>query len=748
MRRLPTDRVVPPWGHSGWPGRFPSWLLLAAIVALTGVGSGWRALARESDPGGWSFRTGILPILTRAGCNAGTCHGAATGQGGLRLSLLGYDPEEDHLRITRESGGRRIDVDVAAESLLLRKAAGGLDHEGGRRLPRDSAGFRIVHDWIAAGAPFGPRDLRVLGIAVEPGDIRLPGPDHALNLRVTAALSDGTRADVSGLALYSSNDDVVAEVDQAGRVSVRGRGVTSIMVRYSGAVAAARIAVPWNDTPPTETEPPATKRLDRLVDAERRRLHLPASGPSAPEEFLRRIHLDVAGRLPTVAETRGYLAGEDSPERRRAVVDALLVSDAFVDFWTLRLADWLGVGARRGQEAGARAWHAWLRRRVAEGTPIDRLVGELLTAEGDPAQVGPANYFLLASDPRDLAEHIGATFLGTQIACARCHAHPADRWTRTDYHRFAAFLARVARDGGVIRTSAQGEVDDPRTGLPASPLPLGEDAGEWSAGPGGGGVVGGGEDRREALAAWMTAPGNPFFARAFVNRVWKHLFGLGLVEPVDDLRPTNPPANPPLLEALAEDFAKGGFDLRRLVGGVVGSRAYQRSSRTVPGNRADRRFLSHALPRPLPAEVFVDAVVQVTGVPERFEGVPEGTRAVALPGPVVPSRALDLLGRCARDRRCEVPGGSGGGLAQALHLINGPLVNGKLRGGTVAGLLARNAGHDEIVEELYLRAFSRFPDPGERTTWTDVLRRADDRAEAVEDLVWALLNSREFAFNH
>ncbi|MEW6303108.1 MAG: DUF1549 and DUF1553 domain-containing protein [Verrucomicrobiota bacterium] len=681
------------------------------------------------------FRTRILPILTKAGCNAGACHGAAVGQGGFKLSLLGYDPVQDHLNITRELGGRRVDVESPGDSLLLRKPTRHLDHEGGRRIKRDSEEHRILQRWIAAGAPYGPADLRVARIVVEPADSLLRETNRTVQLRVTAHLSDGTREDVSARALYSSNDDAVAEVTPAGLVTTRDRGLTSIMVRYSGQAVAARVAVPFGSKAKDDFAP--RNFVDEKVLTELRRLKLPASPLSDDSEFLRRMHLDLIGRLPDAELARSFLQEPPSEEKRRRVIAALLASDEFVDFWTLKLGDWLLINARRGSEASARVYHDWVRAQVARNRPFDEFARELILARGDMTRVGPANYFALANDPRDLGEHVGRMFLGTQIACARCHAHPADRWTQDDYYAFAAYFARVTKSGGAVEIAPQGEVEHPKTQRPVMPRPLGAAGQAGEAG-----------DRRVELAEWLVSPDNPLFARNVVNRVWKHLLGRGLVEPVDDLRPTNPPVNPALMNALANDFARNGFDLRRLVRLIAESRTYQLSSRAIDGNRRDDRFFSHAYLKPLPAQVLADAVAQVTGVPDHYPDYAEGTRAVQLVGAQTPSYALDVLGRCAREQSCESPGRAGGGLAQALHLINGSTINDKLRGGALSRLLARGLTDSELIDELYLRTLSRPASAAERAEWEPMLARAADKTEIAEDLLWALLNSREFAFNH
>lgn len=717
--------------------------LLALALVLT------CASAHAETP---PFRTGILPILTKAGCNTGGCHGAATGQGGFRLSLLGYDPDEDYLRITRERSGRRIDLDQPAESLVLRKPARQLDHEGGRRLPRDSEHYRILVDWIAAGAPFGPADLEVTAIEVTPADVLLATTNATTSLRVTAHLSDGSQQDVSPLALYTSNDDSVAAVSRHGAVTPRGRGLTSIMIRYSGQVAAARIAIPYTSPDPArpaslgEGNPGASGPADHWVDAhigaELVRLGLPSSPICSDATFLRRVSLDLIGSLPTPEEARAFGREPGTAARRAAWVESLIARPEFVDYWTLQLADLLLLGGKGANDVATRRYFDWVRDQVARHTPLDRMVRDLLTAQGDLRTVGPANFHTLSNDPRDFSEHVSRMFLGTRIACARCHAHPNDRWTQDDYHQFAAYFARVGRSAEQVQVRQRGEVDHPKTGLPVTPKPLGAPR------PVSGQVDDAATDRRVELAQWLTAADNPLFARSLVNRVWKHLFGRGLVEPVDDLRPTNPATHPALLDALARDFVEHGFDLRHLLRTLTSSRTYQRASTTTPSNRLDSRLFSHAYVRELPAPVFLDALVQATGVRHRFEGQPADIRAVQLISPQVPSPSLDVLGRCNRERPCETSGQAGGGLARTLHLINGSTLHDKFAGGVVDQLLAGSQTDEQIVTELYLRTLTRLPAAEETAEWSSLLARAPQRREAVEDLLWTLLNSREFGFNH
>ena len=725
-RRLPTVRPSITGG---------SFVVLVLLVL------GILSFPTQAEPP--PFTTGILPILTKAGCNTGGCHGAATGQGGFRLSLLGYDPDEDFLRLTREHAGRRIDPDRPVESLFLRKPARQLEHEGGRRLPLDSEEYRIVRDWIAAGAPRGPANLRVESVEVTPNDILLSAPGDTTPLRVTAQLSTGEHQDVTRLAIYTSNDDAIADVSKHGAITSRGPGLTSIMIRYSGQVTAARVAIPYAGSRPARVLG-GDHFIDTHIGAELQRLGLEPSPQASATTFLRRVCLDLIGRLPTLDETREFTRESDSAEHRGQWIEALLNRPEWVDYWTLQLADLLLLGGKGSNETATRRYHAWLRDQVAGHTPLDQLVRSLLTAQGNVQEVGPANFLTLANDPRDLSEHVGRMFLGTRIACARCHTHPSDRWTQDDYHRFAAYFARVGRSGDLIQVRQRGEVDHPKTGQPVSPKPLGgaRPASTLNSN------VDPEPDRRLELAQWLTSRDNPLFPRSLVNRVWKHCFGRGLVEPVDDLRPTNPATHPALLDALTRDFVAHQFDLRHVLRTITTSETYQLTSTASPSNRLDDRLFSHASARELPAPVFLDAVVQVTGVPHRFEGQTEDLRAVQLVGPQVPSASLDVLGRCNRERPCDTSSQSGGGLARTLHLIQGSTLQDKLSGGIVDRLLAAKVSDPGIVTELYQSALARGPEPGEMTEWSALLAGAANRREAVEDLLWALLNSREFGFNH
>ncbi len=757
-----------------------------AVAAAAPLRSPNRQPAAAGSPSP-DFASGVLPILSKAGCNTGACHGAATGQGGFRLSLFGTDPRADWESITREFEGRRIERGAPAHSLLLRKATLAIPHGGGRRFSGESAFGRRLSRWIAGGASYGVERSPV-SLAVTPAESLLPKPGSRVALRVVARFAEGRRHDATNLALYAANDPGIAYVTETGLVTVRRRGVTAIMVRYLGQVAAVRVGVPFGTAPVDPRDFPARNFIDREVGRELVRLRLPASPIADDATFLRRVFLDLTGTLPTPEEVRAFLA-ESQAERtngrveewtsggagkraqvrkeqgapgtptlasasstrplvhssapstpaRDRLVERLLDRSEFVDYWTLKLADLLGIHSGRIGASGARAYHAWLRDQVARNTPFDRLARALLTAQGSVAEDGAAGFYLGSRDPRDTAEFVSRAFLGTRLQCARCHNHPLDQWTQNDYYGFAAFFTQLRSDGSRVSVAERSELDHPRTGRPVPPRLLGVSS-----------VPAADDDRavrRVRLSAWLTSPGNRLFAETAVNRVWKDLLGRGLVEPVDDLRASNPAANPRLLRALAATFIREGYDLKRLIRTIATSRTYQLASRSNATNGADDRFNSHARARPVVGPVLADAIAQATGVAFDYAGYPPGTRAIQLLDPQVPSYTLDVFGRCRRDGPCESSRG-GGGLAQALHVINDPALNERIRQGEVARLLEGGRPDRQTVETLYLRTLSRPPDDSERRHWDNLLRQAPDRREVVEDQLWALLNCREFAFNH
>jgi len=731
---LASDSQARPSKAAGWRDELASPRLLIVAVCFLSV------IANAAERA-WHFPTDILPRLTQAGCNAGKCHGAATGQGGFKLSLFGDDPAADYAAITRERGGRRIDFANPERSLFLRKPSRDLDHKGGQKLRAQSADWKAVRDWIAAGAPFGKTDLRVTKITVIPAIWRanpsafekeISKNKRQLQLRVTATFNNGQSRDVTTHAVFTTQNDNVAEVGKSGIVTALRPGVAPIMVRAVGQVSAMRVAVPFKRELANDFPKPRNF-IDEQVFAELQRMRIPISPEAGDVVFLRRATLDLAGRLPTSAEVRAFIK---NPNREK-LINRLIGSEEFVDFWTMKFADQLLIDSKKLGAEPARAYRDWLRQQIARNARMDQVARELLTARGNVTQNAAANFQRQKTDPRDMGEFVSQTLLGIRVACARCHNHPFDRWSQADYHQFAAFFARTRVKGGELVLVERGEVRHPRTEKVMSPSPLGVSANASADGL----------DYRPALADWLIRPDNPFFARAMVNRVWREMMGRGIVEPVDDLRVSNPPSNPALLDALAASFVENKFDLRRLIRDIATSRAYQLSSRATAANRADTQLFSHAYLKPLPAPVKADAISQATGQPDVYAGQPKGTRAVQLLDAQVPSYTLDVFGRCPRTDNCADPTQFGGGLSSALHLINDPTLNAKL-GPAVDELLKKYPQPRALLDEIFLRTLSRFPNDKERAKCLKHIAEVKDTKEGWQDLLWALLNTREFGFNH
>lgn len=699
--------------------------------------------ATAATPAPLDFRSDILPILTRAGCNSGACHGAAIGQGGFRLSLLGYDPEADYQRITREYGARRVHLGDPGSSLLLLKGGAQVAHGGGRRLSVAGPHYERLRQWIAAGAAWGDRPRGVTTFRVEPARAMVARVGEEVRLQVRATFSDGSHADVTGLTLFSSNDDGIAEVTPEGRVTVRRRGVATVAVRFQGEMTAVRVGARFGDAPVDVKHLMAGSALDRAVGRTLAEVGLPPSPQCDDATFLRRLYLDVLGVLPTPEEVRHFLEQEPAAAKRPLAIQAAVRRPEFTDYWTHQLADLLLINSKRLGEAPARAYHAWLRDQVARGEPLDRMFGALVEAEGDIARVAPANFLRVASDPRDQMEFFARTVLGVRLECARCHNHPFDRWTQDDYYGMAAYFARVRVESGRLFEAERGEVQHPRTGRDVTPRLLPDPNVRTAALGGGEGVL----SRKAAVASWLGGRGRPLMARALVNRVVRRLLGRGLVEPVDDLRATNPASNPELLDVLAQRLEERRWNLREFVSEIAASQVYQLASTSNGVNRQDDRFYSRGLLRPLTGPVLADAIAQATGVPHGYPGQPEGTRAVQLLDASVASYTLDVFGRCRRERPGDSLTTAGGGLSQALHLINSEGLDAQIRTG-VARLMARVGTPEAQVEELYLRTLSRPPSAAERAHWEKQLTAVPERREVLEDLLWALLNSREFSFIH
>ena len=697
-----------------------------------------------------SFRNDVIPAFSQAGCNMGACHGTPTGKGGFRLSLRGYLPDQDYAILTREAAGRRINVMASESSILLRKPLGEVPHEGGLRLLRNSKSYEYLRDWMKEGAKDDPGAPAAVRLEILPGPRVLNAPARTQQASVVAHYADGSSRDVTPICYFNSSNPEIADVDADGFVTFKNRGEVAIIAHYLDLVANVRLTHLVEVPGFKVAEVPQDNTIDRTVFAKLNRMRISPSDPCTDAEFIRRGSLDTLGILPSPEEVRVFLA-DQGPDRRARLVDRLLARPEFADFWTLKFADILRANGRLIETKGTHAFNRWIKANLERNTPLDRFVRELLTANGSTLRNPAANYYRISRDPENATETTAQLFLGVRIQCAKCHNHPFERWTQDDYYGFAAFFSRIKRKPGslpedeVIYATGAGEVRQPRTGKTMKPKALGGPAFDDSGSP-----DPNMPDRRQSLANWLTGPENPFFAKSLVNRVWYHLMGRGIVEPVDDFRDSNPASNDELLDGLTADFVKGGFDLKALVRSILVSRTYQLSSKANEFNAADGLYFSHASTRLLPAEVLLDAISVVTATTTPFAGLPNGTRATQIPDGKMENPFLKTFGRPARELACECERESDSNLSQALQLIGGATVNGKLRddNGRMAKLAKGNASNEEIIKELYLVALARDPNATETAAAVKHLANAADRRQAVEDLGWVLINSKEFLFRH
>jgi hypothetical protein len=683
------------------------------------------------------FDTEIIPVLTKAGCNGGACHGAAAGRGGFHLSLLGADPESDYESIVRSFEGRRINPAYPTRSLVLAKPTGQLDHGGDVALEFDGPGAERILDWIRGGAERGPR-RKLTSFEVSPRRHLAADMADPVPLQAVARFDNGPPEEVTRWTVFTSSDPAALEIDEQQVARVKRRGQHVAIARFLDRVVPVQFLVPFSDQLVDVSAAPRANFIDDEILQTLSALRLPVSPPASDAEYLRRVSLDLTGRLPDPVESEAFLS-DPTPDKRARLVERLLASDAFADLWTLRWGRMLRLHSLPNDQEGARAYADWLRREIDRGTAWNELARQLLTATGDSHEVGPANFARMVSDARDHAELVGRFFLGVRLGCANCHNHPLDRWTQDDYHGLAAVFARLER-GRTVQVSARGAVTNLRTGEPAVPRIPGER------------FLEGDEDHRSDVANWLAATDMRYFPRATVNRLWQAMFGRGLVEPADDLRETNPATHPELLSRLADDFVQHGYSVRHTLRLIASSHAYARSAAVVAGNERDDRFYSHAYRRPLEPEVLADAIADVTGVPDEFPGQPAGTRAVHVVDPLVPSLSLDILGRCSRADGCDDDTAAGGGLPAQLHLLNGELINDKLSAarGRLQQMLSAGASDAEIVDQFFLRALVRHPAEPELSAWRERLAagQSDQRSQRLEDFVWSVLNSRQFIENH
>ncbi len=710
---------------------------------------------KDAQDASISFINHIGPILSKAGCNAGACHGAQYGKGGFKLSLFGFDSETDWETITKLAEGRRLVRTQPEKSLLLLKPSMGVTHGGGQRFANNSIEYRTLWDWVALGAP-GPREDECILTSLEvfPRERVMQAPKNDKDrveeqLLVKATYSDGSSADVTRLARFNSNDPTVAELSSDGPnglVKVLTSGETAIMVRYGTQVGVCKLLVPYENGLKDYPKLATNNYVDELINTKLKKMNLTPSELADDNTLVRRLFIDMLGTLPTPEEVTAFV-NDRTTDKRAKLIDALMERPEFVDFWTMKWSDILRVNRNFTQEKGMWAFHNWIKQSLALNKPYDQMAREVLLGQGSSYEYGPANFYRISSTQEERAENTVQLFLGIRVQCARCHNHPFEKWLQNDYHSMAAFFSRLATKPGeqaneqLIFIKNSGEHTNPRTKRTMVPKAL--------AGPFFDGLTAE-QDRRAKLAEWMTAPENTMFSQAVVNRYWKHFMGRGIVDPPDDMRVTNPPVNAELLERLAKDFVEHKFDLRHVVRVIANSRSYQSSSMPNATNAKDEKQFSRYYIKRLSAETLLDAIGTATEAPEKFAGLPAGTRAIQLPDSRVASYFLDVFGRPAREITCECERSDEANMAQALHLINSPSIQQKLSAATgrVERLVKANKKDREAVEEMYLATLCRLPEPVELEDAVDQIRSSANRKEGVEDLLWALINSREFIFNH
>ncbi|MEZ6058802.1 MAG: DUF1553 domain-containing protein [Planctomycetaceae bacterium] len=741
---------------------------LAAVRNKETVAAAKVTVSNMDQPFHWTFRNHVQSVLARQGCNSGACHGALAGKGGFKLSLRGYDPDRDHFNITTQQRGRRVNLADPAMSLLLTKPTTAVAHKGGLRIDTDSLNYRVISEWIADGAPApSDSDARLTRLEILPDRVTLDAEEKQ-PLLVLAHYSDGRAEDVTHWAKFTSANEAVATVDETGLASVIGPGEGAVTAWFGSRIVIARITVPFANQVSPEDFLLAGRRnfIDDLVLKQLRRLNLKPSPRCSDETFIRRVYLDTIGTLPTALEVREFLAS-GSPAKRDDVIEALLQRSEFADYWAYKWSDLFMINGTLLRPEAVKAYYTWIHERVASNTPWNEVAREVITARGSSFENGATNFFALHQSPEDMAENVSQAFLGLSIGCAKCHNHPLEKWTNDQYYAFANLFSRVRAKGWggdprngdgnrILVTVDSGELIQPRTGKPQQPTPLDADPITFDADI----------DRREYLADWLTSPENSLFARSITNRVWKNFFAAGLVEQVDDMRSSNPASNEELLQAAADYLVDQNYDLKALMRQILQSETYQRGSEPLPQNQHEQRQFSRYYPRRLMAEVLLDAISQTTDVPTTFNKIafpgadirdtdfyPVGTRAIALYDSAVQSYFLQTFGRNQRRITCECERSDEPSMVQVLHISNGDTVNEKLsaKDNRLAAWLKQFPDDDTaMLNEVFLTSLSRFPTERERTELLAALESAspEDRRILLEDIVWGILSSREFLFNH
>ncbi len=696
-----------------------------------------------------SFTKDVMPVLTRSGCNTGSCHGAASGKDGFRLSLFGFDPQGDYQRITREIGVRRINLAVPTESLLLKKSTGAVPHTGGKLFDTDSDYYATLLRWLQAGAVNDSAESpppAVSSVAIYPPQAVLEGDAVTQRMVAVATYADGTTRDLSHLAAFSTNNAPVASIEQDGMVTAGNRGEAFVMARFDTHTVGSQILTLPADLKYTPPEPHPGNYVDELVDTKLQQLRLVPSGPCSDEEFIRRLTIDITGLLPTEEEVLRFTA-DAAPDKRETLVDRLLERKEFSEIWAQKFAQLLMIKSSNVvSKKAALLYASWLTDQFARNVPINEMVHDLLTSTGGTFGEPSTNFYEIERDTLKTSENVAQVFMGIRTQCTQCHNHPFDRWTMNDYYGFAAFFAQVGRKQAedyrekIVYNRFSGETKHPVTGKNVAPKFLGGAEPDTK-----------GKDRREVLADWLVSTENPFFAPSIANRVWAHYMGVGIIDPVDDIRVSNPATNPELLERLGEKLVEYDYDFRKLVRDICVSRAYSRSSRANESNAHDTRNYAHAVIRRIPSESLLDCLCQVTESPEKFSGLPLGSRAVQIADGAVSNYFLTTFGRSPRTTVCDSEATTAPSLSQALHLLNGESVHNKIVRSKVVQkwLDEEKLSPDQVLDRIYLSSLSRMPDDTEREATHEMLAAEGAKPNQVlEDVFWAVLNGREFVFNH
>jgi len=692
-----------------------------------------------------SFKLDVMPVFMRAGCNTGSCHGAARGKDGFMLSLFGYDPNGDHYRLTREVGTRRINLATPEECLLIEKSVGAVPHTGGKRFDVGSEYYNTLVRWLEARAPLDQGEVpKVVAVDLYPPRMVLQGEGATQQLVARARYEDGTDRDVTTLAVFMTSNDNSAEVNPDGLITAAARGEAFLMARFDVVTVGVQAIVLPKDLNYQRPQEKPVNYIDELVAAKLHDLRITPSELCSDEVFLRRATVDITGLLPTEEEYHAFLA-DNSPDKRAKLVDRLLERKEFSEIWAMKWAELLMLrSSNQVSYKSVYLYYNWLMDRISNNVPLDKMVQELLAANGGTFQNPATNFYQIERDTLKTSENVAQIFMGIQTQCAQCHNHPFDRWTMDDYYGFAAFFSQIGRKRGedyretIVYNSGGGEVRHPVGNRIMAPKFLGGEAPDVR-----------GKDRRAVVAQWLTSPENPFFATSVANRIWDHFFGIGIVNPVDDIRISNPASNPELFNTLGKKLIEYNYDFKQLVRDICNSNTYQRSTTPNETNDGDERNFSHSRFRRIRAESLLDCISQVTGAHEKFRGLPLGARAVQIADGNNSNYFLTTFGRSRRETAAACEVSTDPTLSQSLHLLNGTTVESKIRSGTVIKqLLSEGKTPEQAIESLYIRTLTRKPTDEELQKLMGLFGEGVNTQQALEDVFWALLNSREFMFNH